>query len=69
MRRASQRNRAQALEVTRPSSRAMLSSVAVHASQHKGRDWDRAGPLVVRENQSRRDLTNVAQYPAAAELG
>jgi hypothetical protein len=29
-------------------------------------DLDCAGPLVVRENQSRRDLTKVAQYPAAA---
>src|SRR5690348_10029581 len=28
----------------------------------RARDQDRAGPLVVRENQSRRDLTKVAQY-------
>jgi len=33
------------------------------------RDRDRAGPSVVRENQSRMDLTKVAQYPAAAGLG
>jgi len=32
----------------------------------RARDRDRTGPLVVRENQSRRDLTKVAQYPAAA---
>ena len=28
----------------------------------RARDRDRAGPLVVRENQSRRDLTKVTQY-------
>jgi hypothetical protein len=28
----------------------------------RARDPDRAGPLVVRENRSRRDLTKVAQY-------
>jgi hypothetical protein len=28
----------------------------------RGRDQDRAGSVVVRENQSRRDLTKVAQY-------
>jgi len=28
----------------------------------RARDLDCAGPLVVRENQSRRDLTKVAQY-------
>jgi hypothetical protein len=30
--------------------------------QLKARGRDRAGPLVLRENQSRRDLTKVAQY-------
>jgi hypothetical protein len=40
----------------------------------RARELDCAGPLVVRENQSRgpdsfrgRDLTKVAQYPAAAD--
>jgi hypothetical protein len=28
----------------------------------RARDLDCAGPLVVRENQSRRDLTKIAQY-------
>jgi hypothetical protein len=28
----------------------------------RARDLDRAGPLMVRENRSRRDLTKVAQY-------
>jgi len=35
----------------------------------RARDLDRAGPLVVRENQSHRDLTKVGQDPAAAGLG
>jgi hypothetical protein len=43
-----------------------LSSVAVRQRPMRvnlrARDLDRAGPLVVRENQSRRDLTKVAQY-------
>jgi len=41
----------------------MAAGKAVRAGlQHKGSDQDRAGSLVVRENQSRRDLTKVAQY-------
>jgi hypothetical protein len=35
----------------------------------KAHDQDRAGSLVIRENQSRRDLPKVTQYPAAAGLG
>jgi hypothetical protein len=35
----------------------------------RARELDRAGPLVVRENQSRRDLTKVAQYEVLGNEG
>jgi hypothetical protein len=39
-----------------------LGSLYKACKEFENRDLDRAGPLVVRENQSRRDLTKVAQY-------